>query len=274
MALQEIGRWAIPLSLLINIILLSAVAVLLLLRTRKQSSRPDEVAVLAGELRQLNDLFLKPKLRGGLGERFLYQLLEDSVPGKYWERQYRFSSGAIVDAVVRLGSYLVPVDSKFPKEGIDSLINEPRLKSQLQATKDIRRHIDSIREKYIRPEEGTLQFALMYLPSEAVYQALFIEEPLTLFDYALKSRVIPVSPGSLFVYLQTVSYGLQGLTLSQKGDEILKAVAQLSIDYGDCMRLLDKTEQHAKNMNAALAEAKQKMLRLGLGVDGLSKLEP
>ncbi|MBN2510433.1 MAG: DNA recombination protein RmuC [Spirochaetales bacterium] len=270
----EPQSWILTFSLVLNGALCITALILVFTLLFKKKKPGSDLSVLTGELRQLNDLFLKPKLRGGLGERFLYQLLEDALPGKYWQRQYRFSSGAVVDAVIRLGQFLVPVDSKFPKEGTDALLHNPALKDQLQATKDIRRHIDTIREKYICPQEGTLQFALMYLPSEGLYHSLFIEEPLTLFDYALKSRVIPVSPGSLFIYLQTVSYGLRGLTLHEKGEAILKTLSQLSVDYGDCMRLLEKTEQHARNMNGSLMEAKQRMARLGISLEGLSSLEP
>ena len=259
-------------SIVFNAVLL-AVLLAVILTGRNRTGSNSQLDFLAGELRSLHEIFLKPKTRGGLGERLLYRILEDSIPGKYWERQYRFSTGAIADAVVRLGKYIIPVDSKFPREGAGKLMEQPELKAQAQATKEIRKHIDTIREKYIRPDEGTLQFALMYLPSEGMYYSLFLEEPSALFDYALKARVIPVGPGTFFTYLQTIAYGLQGFAVSERGDDILKSVTQMQIDFIESMRLMEKTEQHTRNAGNALTELKTRLDKLGAKLESLKKLE-
>ncbi len=259
-------------SIACNAVLLLAV-LWFVIRGSEKRRQNDRIDILAEEMRRLQELFTAPKSRGGLGERLLYQLLEDTVPGKYWEQQYRFTSGVIADAVIKLGNYIIPIDSKFPREGISKLIETPALKNQAQATKEIRRHIDTIREKYIIPKEGTLQFALMYLPSEQIYYSLFLEEPSTLFDYALNARVIPVSPVTFFVYLQTIAYGLQGFAVSERGEDILKALAQMQIDHIESFRLLEKSEQHIRNAGNGLTGAKARFELLGKRLEELQKLE-
>ena len=222
---------------LIIIILAAALAisivvlVTVILHRRKVSGSAPEMLELVGKrLEQLEGLsrdvgalskiFLVPHARGGIGETLLNELLRNWLPEKAYELQYTFGNGARVDAVIRLGEYLVPVDAKFPLESVRrSMENADGSVVTAEVKRTFQRHIEDIRSKYIRPEDGTLQFALMYIPSERVYYHSFVETDSGLLEEAIRSGVVPVSPGGLFLYLQTVAFGLKGLGFSRQQKE-------------------------------------------------------
>src|SRR5262249_28819287 len=160
-----------------------------------------------------------PKVRGGLGEIALGSLLQQSFPLDHFATQHAFQDGLTVDAVLRLPGGLVPIDSKFPLAGfrliLEATTQEQRERARRQFAREVRRHVDDIALKYIRPSEGTLDFALMYVPAENVYYELIAREPGDGEDaidaYARIRRVIPVSPNSIHAYLQAIAWGLMGL---------------------------------------------------------------
>ena len=184
----------------------------------------------------LQDLLRAPKMRGGLGEFFLADLLTQILPSDYFVLQYGFPDGERVDAVIRLRDRVVPVDSKFPLENFrrmgQAATDEERTAARKAFTRDVKQHIDVIAQKYIRPGEGTYDFALMYIPAENVYYETIIKEDGVaddkgIFQHALKSRVIPVSPNSFYAYLQVILLGLKGLSIEQDAQNILEALMRL-----------------------------------------------
>jgi DNA recombination protein RmuC len=163
------------------------------------------------------------KSRGALGELGLERLLEDALPRAAYEIQYRFSTGDIVDAVVHTGDRLIPIDSKFPLDAYRRM-TEAGEDARREFAQAVRKHADSIASKYILPGENTLDFALMFVPSEAVYYELLMTEDGRngkLDAYCRTKFVIPVSPNTLYAYLSCILMGLRGLQIEENARRLL-----------------------------------------------------
>ncbi|MEX0804839.1 MAG: DNA recombination protein RmuC [Candidatus Binatia bacterium] len=210
------------------------------------------------DIASLHEILRSPKLRGGLGEFFLEDLLGQVLPAQHFSTQYSFRSGEKVDAVIRLGSSLVPVDSKFPLENfkriIDFATDEDKARAKRQFAGDVRKHIDAIAGKYILPDEGTYDFALMYIPAENVYYETIIRdesaEEKSLSYYAMSKHVIPVSPNSFYAYLQAIVLGLKGMKIEESAKEIIQYLSRLQGDFTrfrDDFGLLGKHLGHAQS---------------------------
>jgi DNA recombination protein RmuC len=197
-----------------------------------------KIQELAGGMTRLEDLLKPPKIRGGLGETFLEHALADVLPPGSWTMRHVFPDGTIVDAAIRVGEFLVPVDSKFPLENFRRSKEAPdeaeRRRARRDFAGDVRRHVEAIATKYIRPGDGTYDFAFMYVPSEAVYcEIAFDEEGVSLADWAAAERgVIAVSPRLLHVYLATVCTGLRGMAVEERAKEILEHLSDLRREWG------------------------------------------
>jgi DNA recombination protein RmuC len=215
----------------------------------------------------LHDILRAPKLRGGLGELLLGDLLAQVLPPAHFTLQHPFRSGERVDAVVRLGDGLVPVDAKFPLEDFRRLLqaatDDERARARKAFVARVRKHVDDIATKYVLPDEGTYDFALMYIPAENVYYETIIrdEEP-GLASYAIGRKVIPVSPNSFYAYLQAIVLGLRGLRIEARAKEVLGQLTRLGGDLGrlrDDFRLVGK---HLGNAVQAHAAAERRIDRL------------
>ncbi|MCD6248750.1 MAG: DNA recombination protein RmuC [candidate division Zixibacteria bacterium] len=166
----------------------------------------DHIEAVGKNIQSLSDLLRPPKLRGAVGELFLENILGQILPSAAFEMQYRFSSGQRVDAIVKLSDRLLPIDAKFPLEDFERLQKEPDDPTlQKRFSQSFRKHIDAIADKYIRPDEKTTDFAVMYVPAEAVYYQLISQSHQNGFEYALSRRVIPSSPGHLYAFLASVA---------------------------------------------------------------------
>ena len=196
-----------------------------------------QVFMVGKDISSLKEILRAPKLRGGLGELFLGDLLAQILPPAHFKLQYRFKSGEAVDAIVKLrDDKLVPVDSKFPLENFKKMLDaqdeEARLAYRKQFINDVKKHIDKIAKLYILPDEGTFDFALMYIPAENVYYETIIkgEDEHSLMHYAYDRRVIPVSPNTFYVYLQAIVLGMKGMQVEKSAGDILKNLARLTGD--------------------------------------------
>jgi DNA recombination protein RmuC len=223
------------------------------------------------DVASLQDILRAPKLRGGLGEFLLGDLLAQVLPTAHYAIQHEFRGGERVDAVVRLGGGLVPVDAKFPLEDFRRLLQaadgEERAKSKRAFAVRLRKHVDDIAAKYIRPDEGTFDFALMYVPAENVYYETIVRDDdggeRGLTAYALEKRVVPVSPNSFYAYLQAIVLGLRGLRIEARAEEVMGQLSRLGADLGrlrDDFRLVGK---HLGNAQQAYAAADRRLDRLG-----------
>jgi DNA recombination protein RmuC len=189
----------------------------------------------ANDLARLEQALRPPKARGGVGELLLANVLRDSLPSDAYELQHTFRSGERVDAVVRADK-LVPIDAKFPLENFERVVNAEDDKERELYEKafgrDVKVHVDAIATKYVRPAEGTFDFALMYLPSEAIYYELVCGKTGGLYAYALGKRVFPVSPSTFHAYLAIIVLGLRGLQIERHAQEVMAYTAQLAKDFG------------------------------------------
>jgi DNA recombination protein RmuC len=202
-------------------------------RTNKQ------VGDIAGELKQLQAVLNNPKQRGVLGEYYLAQVLENVLPPDGFTLQHRFEDGEVVDAVIKLDrNLLLPVDSKFSLENYNRLIDETDKSRRAALIKvfkaDLKKRIDET-SKYIRPQEDTMDYAFMFIPSEAIYYDLLSNDvgatgtsSRDLMEYAFRDKkVIIVSPSTFMAYLQTVMQGLRALKIEGQAKEIQKRVGDL-----------------------------------------------
>ncbi len=272
------GAGLLALILLISLIRLR-------LRSRLSLQAGSERELLQSISRQLNALdrigervegldraFRIPRMRGGFGETLLEELLRSWLPPGSWASQYAFSSGVRVDAVVKMGSRLAPVDSKFPMERLESwLSDDSGDKSPMpsEARKAFVQHARDIASRYIRPDEGTLSFALMYLPAENIHYRLLRDDDGTVMKECLSLHVLPVGPLSLFAYLQTVAYGLKGLALPAEGRELRRRVDRVRRDFTALVRPLSVAAGHLKNLNGSWQEIERLTGRLDDGIEAL-----
>jgi DNA recombination protein RmuC len=213
------------------------------------------VAEVGRDLRGLEEVLKAPKMRGGLGETLLAELLGQMLPREHYALQHAFRSGDKVDAAVLVGSRVVPVDAKFPLENFRRMLAEPeeerRRLLRRAFARDVRTRVDEIARKYILPDEGTFDFALMYVPAENVYYEIIIKadgEDESIAAAALERRVVPVSPNSLYAYLQVIILGLRGLRIEANALEIQADLARLG---GDLARVRD----HVQKLGAHLGNA-------------------
>lgn len=227
----------------------------------------------------LQDLLRAPKMRGGLGEFFLAELLAQVLPADSFTTQYGFSNGERVDAVIHVRDRVVPVDSKFPLENFRKMVSaapdEERAVWRKTFVRDVKQHIDSIAQKYIRPGEGTYDFALMYIPAENVYYEAVIkedgvEDEQGIFQHALKHRVIPVSPNSFYAYLQVILLGLKGLAIEQDAKRILESLMRLQRDLAGVRENFSKAGRQLSFAKENFDKAERQLSKFG---DRLGSIE-
>jgi DNA recombination protein RmuC len=231
------------------------------------SKATQQIYEVGKDLSTLQQILRAPKLRGVIGELFLGDLLRQVVPQNF-RMQHRFRSGEIVDAVIELGPKLVPVDAKFPLENFQRLVAAPdseRKPLRKRFCADVQRHVDAISRKYILPDEGTYDFALMYIPAENVYYETIIREEQdedSLAAYAVTRRVIPVSPNSMYAYLQAIVFGLRGLQIEKQAEEILGHFGRLQQEFGRFRDDFEVVGTHLGNAHTRYDSAAKHLTRL------------
>ncbi len=218
----------------------------------------------------LQELLRAPKIRGGIGEFLLSDLLSQILPSKHFSLPYSFKSGERVDAVILLANRLVPVDSKFPLENFRKLLETDSERDKRTCRRrfisDVKSHIDAIAQKYIVPDEGTLPFALMYIPAENVYYETIVkdqdaEDGKSIADYSMQKKVIPVSPNTFYLYLQTIILGLKGLEIEKNAEEIISSLGRLRVDFDRFSRDYQLIRTHLRNATACYDSADRKLHR-------------
>ena len=228
---------------------------------------------------QLHDILKAPKLRGGLGEFFLADLLAQVLPAEHFGLQHGFRSGERVDAVVRLGDKLVPIDAKFPLEDflrmLEAADDEARSRARKAFVQRVRKHVDDVAQKYILPDENTYDFALMYIPAENVfYEAVIRDQDRTLVGYALDRKVIPVSPSTLYAYLQAIVLGLRGLRIESRAQEVMDQLGRLAGDLGKLREDVRLVGRHLTNAQQAYGVAERKLERFEQRLDSVAGETP
>ncbi|MCI0568971.1 MAG: DNA recombination protein RmuC [Acidobacteria bacterium] len=234
------------------------------------------------DLRSLQDILRSPKVRGGLGEQLLDNLLGNILPAADYQIQYCFNNGEKVDAAIRLPGGLVPVDAKFPLENFQRILasqgEEESRRSRRAFLEDIRRHARSIASKYIRPSEGTLDLALMYVPAENVYYEAFVQGETgagaeDLWDEILALRVFPVSPNSFSLYLTTLQMGLRGMRIEEGARRILTGLSSLRSDLAGFRESFEVMGKHLLNAARNLEDARRRMEKVEWKLEQVESLE-
>jgi len=208
------------------------------------------------DISSLQEILQAPKLRGNLGEYLLEELLKQIFPGANYQMKYNFKNGTQVDAVIKLGDGIVPVDSKFPLESFQRLIKAENEEDKKQYKKEfissVKKRIDEIASRYINPAEGTFDFAMMYIPAENVFYETIIDDSLTskdyeLLNYAMEKHVIPVSPNSFYAYLMALVYGLKGFRIEQEAKTILGELSRIQDNFGRFFSDYNLVGKHLSN---------------------------
>jgi DNA recombination protein RmuC len=208
-----------------------------------------EMSEMGRGIRSLQEFLQSPKLRGNIGEQVLKDMIGQTFPKNSFHLQYTFKSGVKVDAVLKTDAGLLCIDSKFPMENFTIMHRGETEAIRVQAKRDfigdVKKHITDISKKYILPEEGTMDFALMYIPSESVYYEIAtIEE---LMDFARRNRVYPVSPNTLYAHLQVLLLSFQGKELEQKSREVFRLLRAIQKDYEKTGEQLGVLGRHIGN---------------------------
>jgi len=210
-----------------------------------------QVVGFADQLKNFENILKNPKQRGILGEYFLEAVLKNVLPPNAYQLQYKFADGEIVDAAIFIKDKIIPVDSKFSLENYNRIVeeNEPGRREELEKVfkMDLKKRIDET-SKYIRPKEGTTDFAFMFIPAEGIYYDLLVNQvgaikanTRDLIEYAFKEKhVIIISPTTFHAYLQTILQGLRGMEIEKSAQEIRKRVEDLGRHIGSYVEYFKK----------------------------------
>lgn len=237
------------------------------------------VSELQRDISEFNQFLSSPKIRGNIGEQVLKELLKQFLPNESFSLQYAFKSGEKVDAAIKTSAGIIAIDSKFPMENFRKL-QATSDKLQLEQFRkvfegDVKKHIDDISRKYILTDEGTLDYALMYIPSEAIYYEIVNNE--SLFDYAQSKRILPVSPTTFYAYIKAILMSFEGQKIEKQAKEILASLRAIKKDYGKVEENLSILQKHLVNATNMMGNVFSSFSNLGnkiqstQGVEKLSK---
>jgi DNA recombination protein RmuC len=253
-------------------------------RLAKLDETNRQVVNFADQLQNLQDILQNPKQRGVLGEYYLETVLKNVLPPKSYKMQYRFVDGEIVDAAIFIKEKIIPIDSKFSLENYNRIIQErdPEERERLEKVfkVDLKNRIDET-SKYIRPNEGTMDFAFMFIPAEGIYYDLLVNQvgavkvsTKDLIEYAFREKhVIIVSPTSFFAYLQTVLQGLRALEIETSAKEIAKRVEQLGKHLLNYNQFVEKVGTKLDETKKAFDTASGELRKIDTDVIRIGKIE-
>lgn len=229
-----------------------------------------QVLEVGKDISTLQQILKAPKLRGNFSEQLLSDLLSQMMPQDNFELQYTFRSGERVDAVIKTAQGLVSIDAKFPLENFQRLVlcdNEDEKKALRKSfISDVKKHVDDIASKYILPAEGTFEFALMYIPAENVYYEIITRdlasgENASIVYYAMKKKVIPVSPNTFYAYLQTILLGLRGMQVEKRVKEVLTEMSRLKKDLDGFRGDFGKLGKHLSDALSSFEKSDKRLSR-------------
>ena len=234
-----------------------------------------EMSEIGRGMKDLQELLRSPKLRGNVGEHILKELLGQMLPKQSFNLQYSFKSGTIVDAAIKTTGGIIPVDSKFPMENFRKMMvsknDEEKKNAEKDFVKDVKKHIDDISQKYILTDEGTIDYALMYIPSEAVYYEIVNNGDL--FDYSGDKRVLPVSPTTFYAYLKAILMSFEGQKIEARAKQILTAINAIQKDYIKVEESLGVLGRHLNNASSQFTNVNTGFTQIGQKINSTKSLE-
>jgi DNA recombination protein RmuC len=228
------------------------------------------------DMKDLSNVLKSPKLRGGLGEQLLYEILAVSLPKDMYKTQYKFKGGNLCDAVILTERGIIPIDSKFPMEKFKLMLTQ-ETQAERDSTKkgfvrDVKNRIDEIASKYILPEEGTVDFAVMYIPSENVFYELITNTP-DVADYARQKNVFMTSPNTFSYQVKSILLAYQQQELQKHAGEILKSLAGIKVEaekFNDELSVLDG---HIDRTSKSMGNVRNKYARLFGKIESTERLD-
>ncbi len=233
-----------------------------------------QMSEIGRSMKELQEFLKSPKLRGNIGEEVLKDLVGQMFSKNSFNLQYSFRSGEKVDVAIKTGAGILPIDSKFPAENFQKMMKAEDPKDKELARRafvnDVRAHIRTIARKYILPEEGTVDFALMYVPSESVYYEL-VNQPEVL-DFARRLRIYPVSPSTMYAALQTILLSFEGQKIEERSKEIFQLLRAAKKDFGKLDEDLGVLGKHVGNAYSKLGDVGQSSNRLGQKLSSAGRL--
>lgn len=227
-----------------------------------------EFSEIGRSMKDLQEFLSSPKLRGNIGEQVLKELLMQFLPKESFNLQYTFKSGEKVDAAIMTSAGIIPVDSKFPMENFRKMQNDKSFAKTFE--NDVKKHIDDISRKYILTEEGTLDYALMYIPAEAVYYEIVNNQ--NLFDYAQSKRILPVSPTTFYAYIKAILMSFEGQKIEKQAQEILASLRAIKKDYGKVEENLSILQKHLTNATNIMGNVFSSFSQLGQKISSTQNL--
>ncbi|MFA5995278.1 MAG: DNA recombination protein RmuC [Patescibacteria group bacterium] len=227
-------------------------------------------------MKDLQNFLKSPKLRGNIGEQILQDLLGQNFPKELFQMQYKFNNGEIVDALLKTDNGFIGIDAKFPLENFNYLMQAKSDAEQQNFQKlfirDVKKHITAIAKKYIVPEEGTVNFAVMYIPSESVYYEI-IRDDIDLNNFSNTHKVLLVSPNSFYYFLKVILMGMQGKKIEAQAQAILSTIEGIAKDskkFGESLSVLNT---HISNAKGALDRVNTDYGRLSGMIDQVKLLK-
>lgn len=234
-----------------------------------------QMSEIGRSMKELQEFLKSPKLRGNLGEQVLKDLIAQMFPKSSFFLQYQFRSGERVDAAVKTDAGILPIDSKFPLENFQKMTKgeTPQIRNDAKKefVKDVKRHIETISKKYILPEEGTMDFALMYVPSETVFYEIADSPEIT--EYARRNRVYPVSPSTLYAHLQMILLSFEGKKIESKSREVFRLLRGLQNDYRKVSENMDVLGKHISNASSQFGHVSTNLTQMGRKLESSQSLE-
>lgn len=225
-------------------------------------------------LKDIQDVLKSPKLRGNVGERLMGDLIKQNIPKDNYRLQYEFKTHAKVDAVIKTKNGLIPIDSKFP---VDNYLKYVQAKNDTekaafhkQFVSDVKKHITDIAKKYILPGEGTVDFALMYVPGEAVYYEIMTNTNLD--TYANSLRVFLVSPHTFTYYLGIILLSLEGDMIEERAKEVMSYLKDIQGDTRRFAEEFNLVQKHLGNAKSQMDKAANSFVRLGAKIESANQL--
>lgn len=234
-----------------------------------------KMSEIGRSMEELQQFLKNPKVRGNLGEQVLKDLISQIFPKNSFHLQYAFKSGEKVDAAIKTDAGILCIDAKFPMENFQRLVkaktDEEKTLYTREFSKDVKRHIDAISKKYIMPDEGTMDFALMYVPSESVFYEIVNTDDIV--EYAKQNRIYIVSPSTLYAHLQTILLSFEGKKIESRSKEVFQLLRGLQTDYVKVTESLDTLGKHITNASNQFSNVNRGFMQIGQKLSSTKQIE-
>jgi DNA recombination protein RmuC len=221
----------------------------------------NQIKNVGQSISRLEDLFKVPQFRGKFGEILLEKIIEEILPKELYEFQYKLSNGQVVDAIIKFQDRILPIDSKFPLNNylkiMESDNQDQKEKLKKEFLKDVRNRINEIASKYILPNQGTFNFAIMYIPSETIYYEVVSDEET--ISYMIEKKVVPASPTVFYAKLMIFLIGFRALEVEKNAKNIIDYLSRLEKEISQLIELYKTLGNHIKNVSSKYNETLQKL---------------